>query len=79
VQAGARRKGLTVSEIHRLALEEYCLREMEPRRTSPYDDMIGVVDVPGDFSPWHKGISGDSVGEQHRNLSHRRGPARAGI
>jgi hypothetical protein len=50
----ARRKGLTVSEVHRLALEEYCLREAEPPKKSRYDDIIGVAEGPADLAQRHK-------------------------
>ncbi|HZT41742.1 MAG TPA: hypothetical protein VFA07_06115 [Chthonomonadaceae bacterium] len=52
----ARRKGLTVSDVHRLALEEYCLREAEPPQQSRYDDIIGIVEGPSDLSARHKEI-----------------------
>ena len=59
IQEIARRKGLTVSEVHRLALEEYCLRETEPPRKSRYDDIIGVAEGPSDLSARHKELFGE--------------------
>ena len=48
-------KGLTLSEVHRLALVEYCEREMPEQKTSRYDDpfyddIFGAIEGPHDMS-----------------------------
>jgi hypothetical protein len=43
-------KGLTVSQVHRLALEEFCERQLDADRRSRYDDVIGVVPGPSDLA-----------------------------
>jgi hypothetical protein len=43
-------KGLTISEVHRLALEQYCERELALTRKSRYDDVIGAAEGPPDLS-----------------------------
>lgn len=48
-------KGLTLSEVHRLALAEYCEREMPEQKTSRYDDpfyesIFGAIDGPPDMA-----------------------------
>ena len=46
----ARLRGLTVSEVHRRALAEYCERELAAARRSRFDDVIGVVEGPADLA-----------------------------
>jgi len=48
VRRVARARGVTVSEVHRLALKEYCERELAAGRASRYDDVIGVARATGD-------------------------------
>jgi hypothetical protein len=43
-------KGLSLSEVHRRALEQYCDRELAAARQSRYDDVIGVVEGPPDLA-----------------------------
>ncbi len=43
-------KGLSLSEVHRQALEQYCDRELAAARPSRYDDVIGVVEGPADLA-----------------------------
>lgn len=48
-------KGLTLSEVHRLALAEYCEREMPEQKTGRYDDpfyegIFGAIDGPTDMA-----------------------------
>jgi hypothetical protein len=43
-------KGLTLSEVHRRALEEFCERELAAARESRYDDVIGVAEGPADLA-----------------------------
>jgi hypothetical protein len=50
VRQVAAMKGLTISEVHRLALEQYCERELAPTRKSRYEDVIGVAEGPPDLS-----------------------------
>jgi len=61
----ARRKGLTVSDVHRLALEEYCLRETEPPQQSRCDDIIGIVEGPSDLSARHKETFGEILQQKY--------------
>jgi hypothetical protein len=61
----ARIKGLTLSEVHRLALEEYCDREMAPPSASRYDDIIGVGEGPSDLSTRSQEIFGEIMREKH--------------
>lgn len=39
-------KGLTFSQVYRLALSEYCERELVEPKTSCYDDSIGIGEGP---------------------------------
>jgi hypothetical protein len=43
-------KGLTLSEVHRQALEQYCDRELAAARQSRYEDVIGVAEGPADLA-----------------------------
>ena len=43
-------KGLTISELHRLALDEYCERQLDAGRKSRYEDVIGVAAGPDDLA-----------------------------
>jgi hypothetical protein len=43
-------KGLTISEVHRLALEQYCERELVTARPGRYDNIIGVAEGPSDLA-----------------------------
>jgi len=43
-------KGLSLSEVHRQALEQYCDRELAATRQSRFDDVIGVVEGPADLA-----------------------------
>ncbi len=48
-------KGLTLSEVHRLALAEYCEREMPEQKTGRYDDpfydsIFGAIEGPHDMA-----------------------------
>ena len=43
-------KGLTLSEVHRQALEQYCDRELAAARQSRYEDVIGVVEGRADLA-----------------------------
>ncbi len=50
VQRVAALQGLTVSEVHRQALEEFCERQLDSDRKSRYDDVIGVATGPADLA-----------------------------
>jgi hypothetical protein len=54
IQEKARRvaalKGLTVSEVFRLALDQFCERELAAPQRSRYDDVIGVAEGPADLA-----------------------------
>jgi hypothetical protein len=43
-------KGLSLSEVHRRALEQYCDRELAAARQNRYEDVIGVVEGPADLA-----------------------------
>ena len=63
-------KGLTLSEVHRLALVEYCEREMAPAKTSRYDDIIGIGEGPRDLAARSEEIFGEIMDEKHRRHDH---------
>ena len=63
-------KGLPLSEVHRLALAEYCEREMEPIKTSRYDDIIGVGEGPCDLAARSEEIFGEIMDEKHCRHDH---------
>ncbi len=46
----ARKRGITVSEVHREALEAYCDAALAEPKRSRYDDVIGIFDGPTDLS-----------------------------
>jgi hypothetical protein len=50
VRRVAQMKGMTLSEVHRIALERYCEQELAQTRTSRYSDIIGVGDGDADLS-----------------------------
>ena len=43
-------KGITRSAVFRKALEGYCDEELTPTSQGRYDDVIGIMDGPGDGS-----------------------------
>ncbi len=59
-------KGLTLSEVHRLALVEFCEREAEPKKASRYDDIIGIGRGPHDLAARSEEIFGEIMDEKHR-------------
>ena len=62
----AAEKGITRSELFRQALETYCDRELTLPTTSRFDDVIGVVDVPGDFAAHTRELFGGILEEKAR-------------
>jgi hypothetical protein len=46
----AARKGMSLPEVHRQALEQYCDRELAAARQSRFDDVIGVAEGPTDLA-----------------------------
>ena len=63
-------KGLTLSEVHRQALTEYCERETQ-EKVSRYDDpfydsIFGVGEGPADLSRRHKEIYGEIMDEKYK-------------
>lgn len=58
-------KGLSLSEVHRQALEEYCDRELAADRRSRYDDVIGVAEGPDDLAERASDRYGDLLAERH--------------
>ena len=46
----AARTGLTLSELHRRALAEFCERELAQNRASRFDDVIGAAEGPPDLA-----------------------------
>jgi hypothetical protein len=64
VRQVAAKKGITRSEVFREALEDYCDRELTPPQTSRFDDVIGVVDVPGEFSAYTREVFGEILEEK---------------
>lgn len=63
-------KGLTLSEVHRLALAEYCEREMPEHKTGRYDDIIGIGEGPHDLAARSEEIFGEIMDEKHRRHDH---------
>ena len=63
------RKGITRSEVFRQALETYCEQELTPPQTSRFDDVIGVVEVPGDFSTRNRERFGEILEEKARKTT----------
>ncbi len=64
-------KGLTFSEIYRLALAEYCKREMPAQKKSRYDSpfydsIFGALDGPHDLAARSEEIFGEIMDEKHR-------------
>jgi hypothetical protein len=66
IQQVVARKGITRSELFRQALETYCDRELPPPNQSRFDDVIGGVDVPGDFAVHTRELFGDILEEKAR-------------
>ncbi len=58
-------KGLTLSQLHRLALEDYCERELAQTGPSRYSDVIGVGEGPSDLSERSSEVFCDLVNEKH--------------
>ena len=58
------KKGISRSEVFRRALESYCQQEIAPPQHTRFDDIIGVVDVPGDFSSRTREIFGEILNEK---------------
>ncbi len=54
-------EGLTISEVHRRALNEYLEREMPKKKTSRYDDIIGIAEGPHDLSARASEIFGEII------------------
>lgn len=64
-------KGLTFSEVYRLALSEYCERELSEKKTSRYDDpfyddIFGVGEGPADLSRRAKEIFHEIMDEKYQ-------------
>jgi hypothetical protein len=53
-------------ELFRQALESYCEQELTLPETSRFDDIIGIVDVPGEFSIRTRELFGKAVEEKVR-------------
>ena len=64
-------KGLTFAEVYRLALAEYCEREIPEPKTSRYDDpfydsIFGAFEGPHDLAARSEEIFGEIMEEKHR-------------
>ena len=57
-------KGLSLSEVHRQALEQYCDRALADARQSRYDDVIGVVEGRSDLAERASEHFGDLLAER---------------
>lgn len=66
IQQVAARKGITRSELFRQALETYCDQELTPPNMNRFEDVIGVVDVPGDFAAHTRELFGEILEEKAR-------------
>ncbi len=65
VRQAAASKGLTQSEIYRQALLAYFEREMPEKKTSRYDDVIGVGEGPPDLARRHKEYFAEIMDEKY--------------
>jgi hypothetical protein len=65
VRRVALKKGMTLSQVHRLALERFCEQEMNETRTSRYSDVIGVGDGDVDLSSRAKEIFQEILNGKH--------------
>lgn len=63
------RNGISRSDLFREALEIYCSHELTEPSASRFDDIIGIVDVPGEFSTNIR----QEVGEMIEQTAGRRG------
>jgi hypothetical protein len=83
----AMKKGITVSEAHREALEAYCASALEEQDVSRYDDVIGIIEGPADLAESvssryaqamaekHAGPPAPNLGGDRPPVTHRRGAA----
>ena len=58
-------KGLTESEVHRLALIEFCEREIVRGRTSRYSDVIGIGEGDRQLSARARDVFGEVMDRKH--------------
>jgi hypothetical protein len=58
-------KGLTLSQLHRLALEDYCDREIAETGPGRYSDVIGVGEGPSELSERSSEVFCDLVNDKH--------------
>ncbi len=66
IQRVANGKGISVSELHREALEMYCANEVHEEK-SRYDDVIGIIEAPADLSTNYKEMYTQAMVEKHGN------------
>lgn len=65
VQRVAQKKGISVSDAHREALERYCAEELREPGTSRFDDVIGVIEGPQDLASAHKRMYAEAMAAKH--------------
>lgn len=65
VRRVAQMKGLSLSQVHRLALERFCEQEIGETRVSRYSDVIGVGEGEADLSSRAKAIFQEILDSKH--------------
>ena len=65
VRRVAVRKGLSVSDVHREALERYCDAVLAEPAASRFEDVIGVVEAPQDLSVDTGRKFAEAMGRKH--------------
>jgi hypothetical protein len=61
----ADKKGVTVSEIHRMALEAFCASELADPTQSRYDDVMGVWEGPPELAADCGRLYVEAMAEKH--------------
>jgi hypothetical protein len=65
VRRVAEKKGISVSEAHREALERYCAEELTEPGQSLYDDVIGVIEGPPDLAANTGRLYSEAMARKH--------------
>ena len=58
-------KGISVSDVHRAALDAYCAAELANTGSSRFDDVVGVIDGPIDLSENASRRFAEAMAEKH--------------
>lgn len=65
MQRVASRKGISLSDVHREALEAYCAAELAEPGQSRYDDVIGVCEGPPDLAANADRLYAEAMADKH--------------